>query len=291
MNKDKSVDFNVTIITTEEAREQLNNYSEILYLLNKVNKSRTCKADVHPEFLSLSFCIPEKTSNATNFSRFLCVISKNNILFIDDTGKIGYYIKKMQKNKVLNEKNIGRFIYDFMETLIDGELRYLEEFNDRIVKIENAIVSGDFNNFEHKMLTIKRENLIFYRYYSQLMDIGQELQENENGFFNKESLYYFRLLTDRIGQLHEEAKILRDYTIQLRGIYQTQFDMRQNKIMKTLTIVTTVFSPLTIIVGWYGMNFKNMPELEWDYGYSMVILLSITALSISLWILRKNKFL
>ena len=186
---------------------------------------------------------------------------------------------------------MGRFIYDFMETVVESELRYLEEFNDRIVKIENATVSGDFDNFEHKILAIKREVLTFYRYYSQLIDIGQELQENENDFFTKDNINYFRLFTDRIHQFHEEIKILRDYTIQLRGIYQTQFDMKQNKIMKTLTVVTTVFSPLTILVGWYGMNFKNMPELDWGYGYSMVIVFAIVLTSVSLWILRRNRLL
>lgn len=290
MNKNKQNGFTVTVITPEEAKERFSDNFEILFLLNKINKIRACKADVYPEFLAISFCIPDK-SNYSKLFKFMCIISKNNTLFIDDTGRVGYYLKKLQKNKAANENSMGRFIYDFMETVVESELRYLEEFNDRIVKIENATVSGDFDNFEHRILAIKREVLTFYRYYLQLIDIGQELQENENDFFTKDNINYFRLFTDRIHQFHEEIKILRDYTIQLRGIYQTQFDMKQNKIMKTLTVVTTVFSPLTILVGWYGMNFKNMPELDWGYGYSMVIVFAIVLTSVSLWILRRNRLL
>lgn len=290
MNKNRQNNFTVTVITPEEAQEKLSDNFEMLGLLNKMEKTRVCKAEVYSNFLAIFFSVPDK-SNYSNFYKFLCIISKDNTLFIDDTGRVGYYLKKIQEAKAAHENSMGRFIYDFMETLVDSELRYLEEFNDRIVKIENAVVSGDFANFEHRILAIRREVLTFYRYYSQLIDIGQELQENENSFFNKDNINYFRLFTDRLSQLYDETKILREYTVQLREIYQTQFDIKQNKIMKTLTVVTTIFSPLTILVGWYGMNFADMPELEWKYGYSMVILVSILVTALSLWVLRRNKLL
>ena len=290
MNKNEQEKFIVSVITYEEAKEELEKNFEIVSLLDKSVKNRICKADVYPGFLFLSFSIPDKAKYG-NFYHFICIITKNNVLFVDDSGRVGYYIKKMQKNKVANENNIGRFIYDFMETLVESELRYLEAFNDRIVKVENAVVGGDFERFEHKMLAIRRELLTFYRYYSQLIDIGQELQENENNFFSEEDIPYFRLFTDRVEQFHEEAKTLREYVLQLRGIYQTQFDIKQNKIMKALTVITTVTSPLTILVGWYGMNFSNMPELTWDYGYSMVILLGLVITGVSIWILKRCKLL
>ncbi len=290
MDINESKRFTVSVITHTEAKEKLADNFDIISLVNKSEKNRICKAEVYPSFLALSFSVPSKT-NLNDLSRFLCIITEENVLFVDDSGKVGYCIKKMQKTKSVNEDSISRFVYDFLETLIESELRYLEAFNDRITKIENSIVNGDFDKFENRMISIKKEILVFYRYYSQLIDIGKELRENENRFFDEEGKRYFRLFSDRVEQFYSESKMLREYILQLRGIYQTQFDINQNKVMKVLTVVTTVFSPLTIIVGWYGMNFVNMPELSWEYGYTMVIILSILTVFVSIWMLKKNKFL
>jgi magnesium transporter len=128
-------------------------------------------------------------------------------------------------------------------------------------------------------------------HYEQLLDFGQELEENENGFFTEENLRYFRLFTERVMRLMDQVKSLRDYTVQLRELFSTQLDIRMNRIMTLLTIVTVIFMPLTLIVGWYGMNFVNMPELHWKYGYPVVILVSLIILIGSIAWFKKKKWL
>lgn len=73
-------------------------------------------------------------------------------------------------------------MYDFLETLIDSDLRYMEEMGDRLTRIESAVVKGILDDFNKNMIDFRKEALMFYRYYTQLSDIGQEFQENENGF-------------------------------------------------------------------------------------------------------------
>ena len=77
---------------------------------------------------------------------------------------------------------------------------------------------------------------------------------------------------DRIDRLN---RMLREYASQISSEYQAQVDFQQNRVMKLLTIVTTIFLPLSLIVGWYGMNFQGMPELSWAYGYPAVIAVSV----------------
>ena len=77
---------------------------------------------------------------------------------------------------------------------------------------------------------------------------------------------------------------------QLREAYQSQLSIQQNDLMKIFTVVTAVFLPLTLLVGWYGMNFSNMPELSWKYGYPAVIVISLVIVMICLWIMKKKKF-
>ena len=67
-------------------------------------------------------------------------------------------------------------------------------------------------------------------------------------------------------------------------------DIAQNGVMQLLTIVTTIFLPLTLLVGWYGMNFSGMPELHWKYGYPTIILVSVAVVVLSLWVCKKKKF-
>ena len=78
----------------------------------------------------------------------------------------------------------------------------------------------------------------------------------------------------RVENLRGETHMLHEYATQISSEYQAQVDIAQNRIMKLLTIVTTVCMPLSLIAGWYGMNFMNMPELHWEYGYPAVIALS-----------------
>lgn len=97
------------------------------------------------------------------------------------------------------------------------------------------------------------------------------------------------MLSRRLGRLRDDAQLLREYCLQVRELFQTQVDLRQNKIMKTLTLVTTLCLPLSLVAAWYGMNFTGMPELSWKYGYPAVIAASILIVIACLWIMKRKK--
>ena len=100
----------------------------------------------------------------------------------------------------------------------------------------------------------------------------------------------FRMLEDRINRLRERSQQLCDYSMQIQSMFQAEVDIRQNRIMQILTIVTAIFLPLTLLVGWYGMNFAFMPELKWRYGYPVLFVVSIIIVILSLYICKKKKF-
>ncbi len=116
-------------------------------------------------------------------------------------------------------------------------------------------------------------------------EMAQEFEENENKFFTDIEMRQFHMVEKRIAR----PQILREYGLQIRELFQAEIDIRQNRIMKILTIVTTIFLPLTLVAGWYGMNFSNMPELSWKYGYPAVIVISLVIVMICLWIMKKKK--
>ena len=100
----------------------------------------------------------------------------------------------------------------------------------------------------------------------------------------------FRMAEQQVGRLQAEAQALREYGIQVRELFQAEIDIRQNRIMRILTIVTTIFLPLPLVAGWYGMNVVHKLELTWKYGYPAVIAVSVLVVLICLWIMKKKKF-
>ena len=120
--------------------------------------------------------------------------------------------------------------------------------------------------------------------------IGLEFEENENNFFNDKNLRYFRLITSRVERYKDQVLALREYSMQIRDLYQTQVDVRQNKTMTVLTVITTIFFPLSIITGWYGMNFVYMPELEYRWSYPILFGVCLLVIITGLIVSKKNKW-
>ena len=109
------------------------------------------------------------------------------------------------------------------------------------------------------------------QYDIQLDDMVCALLEDENGYFCENELRMFRMVEKQSGRLRDEAaRTLREYVLQVRELFQAEIDIRQNRIMKTLAIVTTIFLPLSLVAGWNGMNFVDMLKLRWRYGYPAV---------------------
>ena len=128
-------------------------------------------------------------------------------------------------------------------------------------------------------------------HYNQLIDLGEELEENENNFFSQKNLRYFRLFISRVERFNDRAASLRDYTVQIRDLYKSHLDIKQNRIMTVLTVITSIFMPLTLIAGWYGMNFKYMPELDWKWSYPVVTGVCLLIVIIALIFFKKKKWL
>ncbi|MCE5202558.1 MAG: hypothetical protein LLF78_08625 [Synergistaceae bacterium] len=249
----------------------------------------SCKAEVMQDILCGTFSVPRKKLSDKRISFAFC-IKKTGVLFVDDSDLTQSIIKKIAETVAWKEPSIGHFFYTFMETLIENDLGYLEAIENRLSKLEASVLADELDSFIYKIVAIRKEILACSHYYSQLTDIGLVLLEDENELFSPSALPLFKLFSDRAHRLREETQMLREYSLQISEAYQTQIDIRQNIVMKVLTVVTTIFLPLSLLAGWYGMNFKNMPELQWRYGYHLVIFVSICIVIYCLWIFKKKKF-
>ena len=167
----------------------------------------------------------------------------------------------------------------------------MEKYERELTGFEVKILERAEENHMNRIYEIRRDIRELRIHYEQLIDLSQELEENENNFFREMNLRYFRMFTNRMQRLFDNAAYLRDYTVQLGDIYHMQLEAQQNRTITVLTVVSTIFMPLTLIVGWYGMNFKYMPELDDPWAYPAVIIVSLLVIAVSLYIFKKKKLL
>ncbi len=249
------------------------------------------KAIVNYDSLTGSFYVPRRSEMGGRPHQFSFALDEKGIIFIEYGEYAAKILEKISEKKYWRMPSLERFIYDFLEMLIEKDLHILNNIEQELRNIEDEILESSMDKYPDRLNDIRSFLMDMRIHYEQMLDLGQELEENENGFFEEENLRYFRLFTERVMRLMDQVKQLRDYTVQLRELFSTQLDIRMNRIMTVLTIVTVIFMPLTLIVGWYGMNFVYMPELKWRYGYLVVIIVSALILIGGIMWFRKKKWL
>ncbi|SHL97834.1 magnesium transporter [Anaerosporobacter mobilis DSM 15930] len=258
-------------------------------LTQSIENVHFCKVERHIGYLFGTCYVPIPKEHMSH-KEFVFYIIEGKIIFIDDSNTIVDEINRIAQEKIRRKYSLERLLYDVLINLIENDLLFLELIEQEISKIEEYVLKGTLDNFNTKMLEIKKMIAKLYRYYSQMTDLGEEILDNEEEFFEKEGYATFRVFTDRASRLQNETQTLREYAMQVQDVYQSEIGIRQNNVMKVLTIVTTIFLPLTLIVGWYGMNFVYMPEISWRFGYPMVILISALIVIGSLLLFKKKKY-
>ncbi|MBQ6721822.1 MAG: magnesium transporter CorA, partial [Clostridia bacterium] len=158
-------------------------------------------------------------------------------------------------------------------------------------QLEEAILRDEVDSYPAEMNDIRGDLLDLRVHYEQLIDLAQELEENENGFFRDDNLRYFHMFTERVIRLQDTVTGQREYVTQLRDLIQSHLDERQNRIMTVLTVITSIFLPLTLIAGWYGMNFRYMPEPDWRWSYPVVLVVSVLIVVFCLVLFKKKKWM
>ena len=249
----------------------------------------SCRLELHLDYIFGTFKVPSKIKGGRDIT-FAIYITNQRIIILDDDGEAKDAASKIAAGPLRKNYSPGRFIYDFLMLFIDGDLLFLEKIERDIAVIEEDVLEGRAEKFSYRMLYLKKLISRFYHYYIQLKVIAKEFAANENGFFNENDIKAFDMFQSKMEQLADETQMLREYAMQVQDVYQSEIEIKQNDGMKILTIVTTIFLPLTLIAGWYGMNFEHMPEIKYQYAYPVTIAASIIIVAASLYYFKKKKF-
>ncbi len=281
----------VAILTKAEWSEQKEYFSLGMDVPHRETEKSISQAEVNYSSITGTFAIPNRKDFSQPEARFSFVIDERGIIFIDDSNIAKEMITKIKNTKVWKLPSLERFIYDFLDQIVSADQRLMVSYERQLDNIERSI----FKNHEGikiKPVNTIRNNMRDLRiHYEQLLDMAELFEENENNFFIPENLRYFRLFINKIERLRDYSNSICEQAIQVRDLFKTHLDIKQNKIITILTIITTIFMPLTLIVGWYGMNFEHMPELKSEWGYPAVIALCLLITVCSVLFFKKKKWL
>lgn len=184
-----------------------------------------------------------------------------------------------------------RALYRFFVELLHNDMDLLEDYETEITETEDAALRSSRRDYLDKIAEYRRELLRRKRYYEQLDAIFDDLTANDNGLLSEDAVRHFAILGNRTERFRSSVLNLRDYVTQMREAYQAQIDIEQNNLMRVFTVITAVFLPLSLLAGWYGMNFVNMPELHWKYGYPVFIVVSVAiCVGLVVWFKKKKWF-
>ena len=288
--KGKSGQF-VAVLTSAEWLDNRDKFDMGIEMDIDLSAIHSTKAEINYDSLTGTFSIPDRDNISLPNTNFALALDEKGIVFIDDSGFVNKTISNIISSKRWTMPSLERFIYDFLEQIVERDRIVLERVDKELDQIESNILDGEEKDPSQRVSRIRSDLRDLRIHYEQLLDLGQELEENENDFFNEDNTRYFHLFTQRVSRLHDLTASLREYSIQIRDLYQSQLDIKQNRTMALLTIITSIFMPLTLIAGWYGMNFRYMPELEYKWAYPAVIAVSVVIVIVSLIFFKKKKWL
>lgn len=281
----------VAVLTPDEWRRGRDRFDMGIDLELDIEDIHNTKAEVNYDSLTGKFLIPNRKNLEAKGDGFAFALDEKGVVFIDPSGAAARIVKTLARTRRWRIPCLERFLYDFLELIVRGDMPILEQYETELDRIEEEILQDKADSALVRVNEIRGNLRELAIHYEQLLDLGQELEENENGFFKEQYVRYFRMFLNRVARLHDTAASLREHAMQVRDLHHAQLEARQNRTMTLLTVVTTVFMPLTLIAGWYGMNFRYMPELESEFGYPAVIVVSVLIVALSLFLFHRRKWL
>lgn len=220
-------------------------------------------------------------------SKILIYMDRDDLFFLCEDERAWHKVNEL----LVEDRSNEEALYLFFDGLLKNDTAYLDELEGEITDTEDAVLTGKRRDFMGRIVAWRKQLLSLKRYYEQLTLVLENLSQNNDGFLTEQGERRFTVLCSRSQRFGTGVQNLRDYVTQLREACQTQIDLEQNELMKFFTVITAVFLPLSLLVGWYGMNFAYMPELRWRFGYLGVIGLSIViCLVLILWFRKKKWF-
>ncbi len=263
-------------IQNTEQRPKIESYTDYLYLVLKM----------------LYF---DEVANAVSTEQISLIVGGNYVISFQEglEGDIFGHLRERLRNEKGRARKLGAdyLVYSLIDAIIDNYFVILEKLGEKIELLEDRLVTNPTTTILHDIHYLKREMIYLRKAVWPLREVISILSRSDSAIVQESTRIYLRDVYDHTIQVIDSVESYRDMVSGMLDIYLSSVSNRMNAVMKVLTIIATIFMPLTFIAGVYGMNFKHMPGLEWPYGYLMTWGIMIVIAGWMLAFFRKKKWL
>jgi magnesium transporter len=191
----------------------------------------------------------------------------------------------------IRKNGVDYLLYALLDAVVDNYFVILEKIGDQVEDLEEGILTTPSPETMQQLYSLKRSVIMLRKNVWPLREVINFLQRAEENIIKQHTGIFLRDLYDHTIQVIDHIESLRDIISGMVDIYLTSISNRMNSVMKVLTIISTIFIPLTFIAGVYGMNFVFMPELQWPLSYPIVLFVMLVIVVVMLLFFKKKKWL
>jgi magnesium transporter len=262
-------------IMNTEQRPKMEDYGDYIFVVMKMLSYDEKDGEIKAEQISL-------------------VLGSNYVIsFQEREGNVFDSIRGRMKNEKWRIRRMGAdyLVYSLIDIIIDNYFTILEKLGEKIEDLEDELVVNVRPETLRSIHNLKREMLSLRKSVWPLREVVNGLERGESSLIHKSTYVYLRDVYDHTIQVIDTIETFRDMLAGMFDIYLSSISNRLNEVMKVLTIIATIFIPLTFIVGLYGMNFEYMPELKMRWAYpAVLILMLVIAVTMLVYFKRKRWF-
>jgi len=239
----------------------------------------------HYMYIVLKMLYYDKKVNETQVEQASLILGENFVIsFQEREGDIFEPIReRVRKGKGRIRKMGADYLaYALMDAVVDNYFLILERHGELLEELEDRVVMDPRPETMREIHQLKREMIFLRRSVWPLREVINSLERGESSLIHKTSRVYLRDVYDHTIQVIDTVETYRDMLSGMHDTYLSSISNRMNEVMKVLTIIATIFIPLTFIAGIYGMNFDFMPELKWRWAYFSVwgVIVAVTVLMV-----------
>jgi len=228
----------------------------------------------------ISILVPDFISHLTETALLEAYITKDYLL-ISSTPQLLEKIEDVLTKDGSLDKQPIYMLSQLFTYLLPQNFTFLDKIEDEIEELEERATLKKPEDHTAKIIALRKELLMLKRYFESLYDVLEDLEENQNELIPESKARLFSSHKKRSDRYLSTVLNLRDYLTQVREAFQNQLDISLNQTMNFFTVIASVFLPLTLLVGWYGMNLQ-IPETKYAHTYPIIIVVSIVFVVVSL---------
>ncbi len=235
-----------------------------------------------------------KTTMSLEIEQISFVLGKNFVLSFQELEGDTFNSVRQRLHKsgsLLRRRGADFLLYALLDTIVDNYFVITEALNEKIEDLEERLLYENNSVLINEIYALKKELGQLRKSIYPLREVIVTLDHNESQILSSDTKWFIRDIYDHTLQVIDHIDTFKDSAGTLLELYMSNISNKMNEVMKVLTVISTIFIPLTFIVGVYGMNFKNMPETEWEYGYFLILGLMVLAAVGMIYYFRRKKWL